>query len=189
MKLSLINRYIFPALVLLVWAPATLAEPADALIRDLKTVLHDRLDLMPAVARYKWENKLPVEDLQREAQILDRTVERAAALGVGQLYAEQVVRAQMQAAKMIQTRLIKEWAAGTSDPGTVPEMDLVTEIRPRISQLTGLLLSKLLLTQHVEFGCNNVEQLREPPVNFAFTYSEWQVSAISLVPDARACNR
>ncbi len=190
MKYSLASRHVFPVLFLLVWAPVTaLAQPTDTLISDLKTVLHDRLDLMPAVARYKWENNLPVEDPGREAQILERTVESAAALGVRQAYAEQVVQAQMQAAKMIQARLIEEWAAGSSNPNTVPELDLVAEIRPRISQLTALLLNKLLVAQGVEFACDNIDRLLSPPAGFAFTSSEWQVSAVSVIPHAALCDR
>lgn len=190
MKHSQISRYLFPVLYLLICAPvAATADPADSVVSDLKIVLHDRLSLMPAVARYKWENKLPVEDLRRETQILQRTVERAGALGIRQVYAEQVVQAQMQAAKMIQTRLIEEWTNGSSDPDTVPEMDLVAEIRPRISQLTGLLLSKLLLAQSFEFECAHVDQLLEPPAGFFFTPAEWQVAALSVVPHAALCDR
>lgn len=121
------------------WPRAT----ADAIdLAPLGALLAQRLALMPDVARHKWNTRSPIDDPAREREILAGLRRDAEALGLPAPWAEQVFRAQIEAAKVIQRDLFARWEAAGQGPFTgVP--DLATVLRPRLDALTTELLRTL----------------------------------------------
>lgn len=131
----------------------SLAAPAQAQprfsdeARELESVLtlvRDRLSLMPAVAIYKWQQKLPVLDAAREEQVLADTVHKAEALGLDGVTARALFAVQMKLARALQERTI----AGLEQHGlgNARVLDLTRVLRPkldRIGQEQLLLLARL----------------------------------------------
>jgi chorismate mutase-like protein len=111
-------------------------------LAPLRTLLAERLALMPDVARHKWNTRSPIEDLAREGQIIAGLQRDAAAVGIPAPWAERFFRAQIEAAKVIQRDLFARWeASGRGKFADVP--DLGTVIRPRLDALTVQLLRTL----------------------------------------------
>lgn len=141
--------------------------------RDLKQILGERLLVMPDVAAYKWLNDLPVEDADREAQVLAATVEQASRSGVDRAWARQVVRAQIDAAKRIQSRWFAKW---NSDGGPARAPELVTEIRPRISELTAELIAHLVRLDARSVSAEEIAALREVPAALRDDRAAWMTA-------------
>lgn len=138
----------------------SVAQPTDGILSvlELRNIMIERLAVMPDVARYKWNKAIPVEDLKREAQILAVTVKQAKESGVEEKFATRAIAAQMTASKMLQNKLMKIWQEnnqGTFD--NVP--DLVTDIRPKIVELTPRLLAALKKSQNTLEACKGIAQL------------------------------
>lgn len=120
--------------------PRAAASAID--LEPLRRVMNERLSLMVDVARHKWNTGTPIEDLQREKQIIDGLKLEAQSLGIPAPWAEHFFRAQIEAAKLIQREQFAEWERGKAGRfDHVP--DLATEIRPRLDALTPLLLREL----------------------------------------------
>lgn len=115
--------------------------PGDDL-EALVALMGERLKLMPDVARYKWNNHLPIEDLPREKAILDELVVQATQAGVPEVYARTFFAAQMDAAKKVQQALFDQWRE--ADAGEMPDVpDLKNDIRPALDAMTPRLLELL----------------------------------------------
>lgn len=124
----------------------------DPVVR-LTEIMAARLAVMEDVARYKWNNDLPVEDLDREAVVLEVTIARAVDAGVDPDQAAAVIEAQMAAAKAIQKKLFARWHA--IDRAPFPDAPSLTEdLRPAISQLTGDLIEALKQAEPILAGCD-----------------------------------
>ncbi|MEI6463871.1 MAG: gamma subclass chorismate mutase AroQ [Verrucomicrobiota bacterium] len=114
-------------------------------LAPLRSLLAERLALMPDVARHKWNTRSPIEDLARERQIIAGLQRDAEAVGIPAPWAERFFRAQIEAAKVIQRDLFARWeASGQGKFTDVP--DLATVIRPRLDALTLQLLRALAAT-------------------------------------------
>ena len=98
---------------------------------------------MPAVARYKWAHKLPIEDTERERSLVERFVNDAQARGLDADWSRRVIVAQIAAARRVQQDCLEEWES--SPPGkNEPILDLQTELRPRIERVTAELIEILV---------------------------------------------
>ncbi len=102
--------------------------------------INQRLALMQNVAAYKWIHKLPVEDLQREAVVVDAASEGALRYGITPASSEQFFKVQISAAKEIQNYWFSEWADNNA-PLVAPDLD--GETRPRLLQLGDAILAQL----------------------------------------------
>ena len=110
-----------------------LAAPAQACSgEELFSLIAQRLSYMPSVARFKYQNSLPVEDLQREEVVLQQSLAEAAQLGLPAQIILPFMQAQMEAAKVIQRRVLLQLAA---DQRSVPDADLIATIRPQLGEL------------------------------------------------------
>jgi len=89
-----------------------------------------RLALMPFVAAAKRARGLPVDAPAREAEIEQRLLASARAAGLAESPYLELVRAQIDAAKSIQRRVLAEPADATP-----PAFDLETELRPAIDRI------------------------------------------------------
>ncbi|MEO0623321.1 MAG: gamma subclass chorismate mutase AroQ [Pseudomonadota bacterium] len=126
-------------------AVTLIAAPAPASAEDAGTVhglIADRLALMKPVAAWKMDRGAPVEDLEREAVVLDKAVASAEENGLDGATARPFFEAQIAAAKAIQTCWIGRWGYGEATPPTeVP--DLREEIRPQLIDLGARMLEAI----------------------------------------------
>lgn len=186
------SKLITKFLLIFVFLVAPTSYPAFALQLsasnfDLRSILEARLALMPYVARYKWDGKLPIEDVDRESIILARTVEQAAQLGIDRAYAETMVNAQMTAAKMIQMRHVAIWQLAPEEAETLETKDLITEIRPEISELTARLLSSVAELKTDKQRCAAHYDLTERTLG-TVTDEEWQIAIDGLIGPGLVCD-
>ncbi|MBS0207483.1 MAG: gamma subclass chorismate mutase AroQ [Planctomycetes bacterium] len=121
--------------------PAHAERDVDALL----VVLRDRLRLMHDVAEFKRRAELPVTDTARERQVLDQTAEAGRWRGLDADWTVAVVRAQIDAGKLIQERDLSRPSVILPQPVQAP--DLATTIRPQIDALGERLLDALLPVQ------------------------------------------
>ena len=123
---------------------AASAMPRDAAADDPLAVLTGlvgaRLALMRAVAESKWNSAAPVEDQAREERLVAGVVALAPSYGLDPGQAAAFFRAQIEAAKCLESALIARWAAGRVGPFAAPA-DLQTVIRPQLDRLTPALLA------------------------------------------------
>ena len=107
------------------------AEPDASLVYQL---IDERLSYMEEVALYKARNHQPVEDREREAVVLAKSVEKAEKLGLDPASVSDFYAAQISAAKAIQYR---RRAALLFEPGVMDRKprDLNTDIRPALISL------------------------------------------------------
>uniref|UniRef100_UPI003F69F509 chorismate mutase n=1 Tax=Aequoribacter sp. TaxID=2847771 RepID=UPI003F69F509 len=73
--------------------------------QTLYQLMSERLALMPEVAKYKWHHNLPIEDLAREAIVLERTVSRTTVLDP--IHTRTFFGLQITAAKAIQANVFQ----------------------------------------------------------------------------------
>ena len=101
---------------------------------------------MEEVALYKARNHLPIEDIDREENVLNKATEDATREGIDRESAAQFFEAQIAAAKAIQFRYRAAWLADHTIIHRVPK-DLNEEIRPALlrlgTQITALLGKRL----------------------------------------------
>ena len=113
---------------------------ADAGRAELFELVQQRLDVMEAVAAYKYRRELPVEAPQREQQILDAVAAQAAELGLDAATVANLFRQQMAAARIIQQAYIRAWETGSESP---PEEVDLGALRKRISSINARQLDTL----------------------------------------------
>ena len=92
-----------------------------------------RLDLMKDVAATKWQSKTAIEDLDREAVVIEKAATDALNYGLTPASSRFFFAMQIEAAKEIQRYWFAEWTGGR--PFEPPHYDLKTDIRPRLLTL------------------------------------------------------
>jgi cyclohexadienyl dehydratase len=123
------------------------AQPAfvdpDADVREVFRLIGERLELMREVAAWKHLHREPIVDAAREQQVLERTVQQAAALGLEPQPARELLALQMRLAVRVQLSLTRSWQSQASAPMQAP--DLKTQLRPRLDAIGAQLLRSLAL--------------------------------------------
>src|SRR5690349_11332896 len=110
------------------------ALTAETALDTLLRLIGERLAVMPDVARHKYNSGAAVEDLPREAQVIEAVTAQAVETGLDKDLAAKFFQAQIDASKMIQSERIAAWKAEGHAPFTgVP--DLKTTIRPKLDAL------------------------------------------------------
>jgi chorismate mutase len=118
------------------------ALAAGTALDTLLSLIGERLAVMPDVARHKYNSGAAVEDLPREAQVIEAVTAQAVEAGLDKDLAAKFFQAQIDASKMIQSERIAGWKAENHAPFTdVP--DLRTVIRPKLDALTPALIAAL----------------------------------------------
>ena len=123
------------------FASSVLAEDAD-----VYQLIQKRLELMDEVAAYKWINKLPVEDLAREAVVLQNATIQSLKVGIRIEHSKQFFLQQIEAAKEIQRYWYSYWE---NNPAPENAPDLRNVVRPELTRLGNEIISNLLQTQAV----------------------------------------
>lgn len=173
---------------ILIVAMVAAGQPAVAgeAVEGLKRVMAERLALMHEVARYKWNQGLAIEDPERERVVLARTAERAVAGGIPAALAARLVRAQIEAAKVIQRADVAGWeAAGAGPFDHVP--DLAGELRPEITRRTDELIVAVRQAMPLLGDCPERAALRVPPPAMAAYPEAWAIAVAGLLDDDPAC--
>lgn len=117
-------------------------------LEPLRLAIDQRLLLAQAVARAKWNVQAPIEDLGREAQVIQAAVKEGTALGLSSAWIEAVFRAQIEASKTVQRELFAKW--GAQQAGKFDDApDLGKTIRPELDRLTTQLLRSMADNQAV----------------------------------------
>lgn len=115
---------------------------ADTWAADrLVGLLGARLRLMDDVARWKWHAQRPIEDPEREAQLLVAMEQQGRDLQLDPVAVRALFHAQLTASKLIQQADFERWQATRPPPTDGP--DLQSDLRPQIDRLNLDLLECL----------------------------------------------
>jgi cyclohexadienyl dehydratase len=139
-------------LLLCLWAvllsPNSLAQapqfsnPVDDATRVLD-LIEQRLAVMPEVAAWKWRAQQPIADLERERQVLDRSVADAEAIGLDGPSAREFFDVQIQMARAVQSQYFDKWR--TENRAPPPGRDLTTQLRPELDAIGRQMLTTVYL--------------------------------------------
>jgi chorismate mutase-like protein len=114
------------------------AQPQNEADR-LVDLIARRLAFMPAVGAWKAAHQKPIEDLAQEARVLDEVERQADALELDPVTVRALFALQIDLAKKIQARA----------PAAEPTLDLETQIRPALAELSARQLESLRLAAPV----------------------------------------
>lgn len=116
--------------------------PDSGKIDRVLVLIQQRLGYMEDVARNKWNNGTPIEDLAREREITAAIGAEAGTYGLHPAVAKDFFRAQIEASKIVQYTRFREWRARSQPPfDSIP--GLTSQIRPALDALTPALLAAL----------------------------------------------
>lgn len=128
----------------LLGGPAAAADPdpGSAAIDRLLVLLGERLQVSADVARHKWNRGAAVADPAREDVVVAAARSGGEAAGLTGDFAADVMRAQIEASKLVQSDHLMLWRAEGRGPfSAVP--DLATQIRPRLDAIGAALMPAL----------------------------------------------
>lgn len=126
-------------LIVLLMSIMTFAHANQAEIDEVLKLVEKRLTIMHEVARIKWNQQIPIEDLPREEQLLALLVSKAT---IDKEWTRAFFQAQFNAAKMIQRNDFALWSEQKKAKFD-NTLDLKDDIRPYLDRLSSDLLEKL----------------------------------------------
>ncbi len=121
------------------FAPTVAANDAH-----LYQQVHNRLALMKDVAAYKWINGISIENLEREALILEKAATESLRSGIRIEDSKRFFSEQISAAKEIQQYWFSYWE---NQPGPSTAPDLTTILRPELIKLGNKITRELKFAQ------------------------------------------
>jgi chorismate mutase-like protein len=127
------------------WGDARTHDDVD----DLVDRIARRLELMPEVAAWKRAHARPIDDLDREARVLERVEARAQAAGLEPSGVVRIFELQIDLAKAIERRA----AADT------PHVDLEGELRPLLLRIGDEIVAGLAAVAPIEPGALDEDRL------------------------------
>jgi chorismate mutase len=155
-------------------------------IDQLLLLIQKRLAIMHEVARTKWVQRLPIEDKEREQQVLKVLVEQASRSGLDEKWVERFFQAQMDAAKEVQKQDFAVW----EQHGALFEkvFSLKDDLRIYIDQINLEMIDLLI---KISGQCKHCESyLSEHPISIrpsdAIEESVWQMAISPLRAGAQA---
>ena len=122
--------------------PVSQAESGSDQLQPLVRASADRMALAREVAFAKWDSGAQVDDPERESQVLEAVAFQAKERGLDEKYAVSFFRAQIEANKVVQYRLLADWHRAGKAPNHSP-VDLKGTVRPRLDKLQTALLDDL----------------------------------------------
>jgi len=181
----MIQLLILATLVLSLGQSAVAADSGERL-QQLRDVMTERLAIMEQVASFKLNAELPVEDRKREAAILEMTTAMAVREGLDPEFATRVVRAQIEAAKIVQGMLFDQWRL--SEAGKLAETpSLAATLRPKVSRLTDQLIAALIAAEDDLDGCRARRILSPVPGALARFPRAWGVAVNGVLGATGRC--
>ena len=119
-------------------------EQLQSLVRDSAK----RIVVAREVALAKWDSGAPVEDAEREDQVIETAVAAAEQRGLNEKFVASFFRAQIEANKTVQYGLLAEWYRAGKAPTHSP-VNLKATIRPKLDELQTRLLNDLSSTSAI----------------------------------------
>jgi chorismate mutase-like protein len=107
-------------------------------VEGILTLVRERLDLMHDVARAKWREGRPIEDIDREHALLQAMQHEAVSRGIPPTAVSTFFQTQIRAAKRVQQAYFDDWAR--DPPSQEIATDLASEVRPILDSLNVRLL-------------------------------------------------
>ncbi|APC16444.1 chorismate mutase [Pseudomonas frederiksbergensis] len=123
-------------------AAAPAPVPAPAALAPLLSTIQERLAIADKVALSKWDSGKPVEDRQRERDVIAEAIAEAPYYKLSNETVEQFFSAQIEANKLVQYAHLSDWHAQGKAPND-PRPDLDGLIRPQLDLLQNRLLQQL----------------------------------------------
>lgn len=127
---------------LAVFAPGLYAantQQPPAQLQPLIAAMEQRLEIANDVARSKWHSGKPVQDSERERQVIENAESRASEFKLGADDVRDFMTAQMEANKMVQYARIEQWRDTGHSPEK-PDVNLTDGIRGRLDTLLPVLM-------------------------------------------------
>lgn len=125
---------------------ASTNRPAPAELRPLIDTIGQRLDIANDVALSKFYSGKPVQDSDRERQVIANAEAQASLYKLDQDDVRQFMTAQIEANKTVQYARIEQWHANGKAPGQ-PNAGLMTAIRTRLDHLQPLMMERFAAFQ------------------------------------------
>ena len=143
------NKIMFTAVVstCLVWLAGCASAP-DAQHGDVSDsdsacrVIADRLSVMKDVAAYKHAEGLPIEDRDREKEIIERFSTAPQFENLPKDYVTNIIVDQIEAAKLIQTDYMTGWENGWFQ--VEPQSEPLSVIRTQIDEINARLINRVV---------------------------------------------
>jgi len=138
------NLWVLGLLVLLAGCASvgSVDDEKQRALRQLLTLIDQRLALAPLVAQAKWNSGAAIDDPRREEVILADVTAQAEKVGLPPTFARRFFQAQFDAGKLIQHRLHEQWPhAGQAHFSSAP--DLARDVRPILDQITPQMIGAL----------------------------------------------
>jgi chorismate mutase len=115
-----------------------LTEQEAAAVDRTLDLMNERLALMPAVAKAKWNDKREIADPEREAKLLGAVAARAQEKGWDADFLRSFVAAQIEAAKLVQQDHFTRWR--NEGQGLFEGAATLAELRKDVEDVTTELL-------------------------------------------------
>lgn len=134
-------------LVLLLSGSAQAAPPFADPAQDIDRIVElsiERRSLMREVAAWKWVHERPIEDQEREHELLERMRAQGRVLGIEPDALVELFELQVRWARRDQKRAFAQWRKETAS--VVAKRDLATELRPELDRIGVELLQAIYLS-------------------------------------------
>ncbi|MFO0845529.1 MAG: gamma subclass chorismate mutase AroQ [Gemmataceae bacterium] len=128
-----------PTTALLLLAVGCAARPAPG--EKLLGLMNERLGLMHDVARWKWNERRPIDDPERERALLDEVARRGEERGLDPGFVRAFFADQIEAAKEVQHAAFDRWAGERR--GRFDRVRDLADLRKEIDRINGELLAAL----------------------------------------------
>lgn len=152
LSLLLATATLAPAAPVAAGATATPAAPISnaAPLGPLTELLVERLQLGDQVAASKFGTDKPIDDPQREQELLAAVGDEATALGIDADAAVALFEDQITASKVVQRGLFERWTQHPDEaPTERPDLD---QLREQLDALTHAILRELTTTEELRHG-------------------------------------
>lgn len=116
-------------------------DTAPQELSPLLATISDRLKIADLVALTKWDSGQPIQDSDRELQVIAFAQQQAASYAISKNDVAQLLAAQIEANKLVQYGLLATWQTLGHAPET-KRPDLKNQIRPQLDQLQTRLLEQ-----------------------------------------------
>jgi chorismate mutase len=137
-----------PFIFAIVGVPAMYGQSAIDRLQPLVKTSARRLVLAREVALAKWDSRAPVEDPDREAQVIKAAAQEGESKGRNRTFVANVFAAQIDANKLIQYSLLAAWHRAGGAPKHRP-VSLTQDVRPPLDQLEADLIAELVGTEDI----------------------------------------
>ncbi|WP_268798503.1 chorismate mutase [Pseudomonas huanghezhanensis] len=115
------------------------AQQPPVQLQPLIAAMEQRLEIANDVARSKWHSGKPVQDSERERQVIQNAESRAGEFKLADDDVRYFMAAQMEANKMVQYARLEQWRDTGHSPEK-PDVNLTDGIRGRLDTLLPVLM-------------------------------------------------